>query len=204
MLTKVLKYAKYIIAIAALVSFLYLNEETSWVDPYLILSILGFLYIVVSIASVLSLKAFDQKESDSFFPYRKNYYGINSGLFFVLAFLIPILMFTQSQITMGVLYLILFPTELIEKIIKKKKGLLYNVVFGEDRIIINEDQYNEVLYKQISSIEVVEGNKLKVITKPEQDDAIMNVDRIRKDRREDFRTKLLSLQPVVQEELTEN
>ena len=198
MTEKVINNARKLILFLVLAIYVIpLATEVVIEDQILILAILGMCYIAITLYSISKIESVELKTEDRFFPYRSSYIGVDRWLFVILSVLLGVGQIWQGDIIQGTIVLTLCAGELMERIMKNKHKA-YNLIFAEDRIIVNEDVCNEIMYDNISSIKEVNNKTFKVFLKEGKDFEIFNVNRIISDLRNEFIRELAKLQSVRQ------
>lgn len=164
--------------------------------PQWILVILGSCYAVLSAYIILSIKATKLKGFEKIYHYKSSFIGVDYWTFLFVWILIGLSKVYDDLILEGAIFIIISLTELAERIVKNRRKK-FNVIFEEDKIIVNEDIHNEILYNDISSIEIVDAQTFKIQTRSTENSYIFNVNRITKSLRKAFVEELNILQSTL-------
>lgn len=152
---------------------------------YPIIFLIG-IYVILAIYAIGSIKQDKNFLNNRLFPYKWSFVGVDYWFIFLVGLLLGTMQSFENESleqAEGLLIGLFWMFDLIVRVVKNRKKL-YNLYFDEDQIIINEDQYNEILYSDILSIERLDQDTFKLLIKNNKEEkVILNVDRISKKRR---------------------
>ena len=194
--SKTIKRIQILIGILLILTHLGHKYSSLEFDLDFILWLLVFSFLIVSIFHMITLKPISPEFPNSFFPYRSTFIGVDRWFEAVFWILLGATQMATGEIQFGLMLVVLWLIIVIEKIVENRKKL-FNVEFKKDRIVINENSSNEIMFGDIAAVEVINPKKIKLKIKDRQEDAIMNINRIARNLREEFKSQLLGLEKKI-------
>ena len=186
------KYTLLLVIVGIAIAAMEAHDKGHPYAKYLILGI-GISVLIKSIYGALQLQRFTIKDGDKHYPYHALFIGVDQWVYAVPMIGFSIFYLLYREPVFGFFQLITTVSIVTFNIIKNRKGH-FNVLFTKDRIVVNENSFNEIPYESIVHIEHKTPTKIFIHTKNSDEAIIMNIDRIHSDYREAFKEELLGLQ----------
>lgn len=195
MKSKSLQFIQY--TLLALMPIIHLTSKYAVLEFNfeLIIWIIAAIYLKISCIYIASLDQTTSEFPNSFFPYKPTFIGVDQWLIAIPWMGIGIAKLITDDFYLGLMLLTAYSTLIIERLVKNHYNL-FNVEFTNDRIKINETVKNEILYQDISSINLISKRKIKLELTGKKGYEIMNINRIDKRLRGKFKSQILALEPV--------
>ncbi|MEH0152880.1 hypothetical protein V6R21_01975 [Limibacter armeniacum] len=193
----ILRKIRWIILLLICIDLLlpnYYKVDTN--DQLMVLVVFGYCYLALSAYVILRIEKIEVSEGSRLYPYRSSFIGVDQWMILLsmifLGYKDPSFYFALTSVVVAV-------TEIIERLVMNRR-LNYNMIFDHEKMVVNEDRYNEVHYGDISNIEKMDYDRFQISLKGKKKKVILNVDRITKQLRGEFEEELYALKAKLEME----